>query len=176
MPQTKLILKFLPYLLAILLFSFIGVKTYNWVYNKGKAEIQLAWDIEKKQYAKKIGDLQAKLVVKEETHRKETMRIANELSESKRAYEVHLAVANAEYERRLRLSETRASVYQRKAQGGSAERADLASHTAKLDASLEEGRSLVQELGTTLRLRDEQLTAVGQQLLNDRKLFDEPRK
>lgn len=49
--------------------------------------------------------------------------------------------------------------------------ANLASHAARLDRSLEEGRRMVAELSATLRQRDDQLRAVSKQLENDRSLF-----
>ena len=172
---TKLLLKILPYLLLAGLLVYAGHKTYTSIYNAGvvdgKAQVQREWDIESAAYVQSISDQKAKYEVKEELSREENKRITRELNEANKTHAVAVAELTAAYEHRLQLSAQRASVYQRQAQGGPAECRSLAEHTSRLDSSLEEGRSLVRELRETLGLRDKQLTAVGNQLLTDRKLF-----
>ncbi|UWJ04310.1 putative Rz/Rzl spanin protein [Escherichia phage vB_EcoS_Uz-1] len=73
----------------------------------------------------------------------------------------------------MQQSERRASVYKRQAEAGTLECRSLASHAARLDNSLEEGRRLVEELRATVRLRDNQLIELGKQIQADRKLFEQ---
>lgn len=169
----KPILKVAPYLLATLVLFLLG----SWIYNSGSkygaSIVQAKWDSAKEQDRQKIYDLKQKYDDKEETHRAKNQRINHELAEAKRAYEVALAEQRAEYDRRLQLSSNRAAIYQRQAESGAAQCRSLASHAARLDQTLEEGRSLVRELRDTLGLRDRQLILLGQQILNDRVLLNE---
>ena len=167
-------LKMLPYILVLIAVLFIGYKTYNWIGDRAVAPVMAQWNKEKSDYAAAIDALRATFAAKEQTHRDETQRINDELAETKRVHDVELAGVIAEYERRLRNSTERAEVYQRQAAGGPTQCISLASHTAKLDKSLEEGRALVEELRRTVGLRDRQLTEVGKQLLADRALYAEP--
>ena len=139
--------------------------------NHGKSVVQSLWDKEKIQTSAKIADLKEQLALKEETHRAETRKVEAALQKARNEHTSSLAAIQREYNARLQQSEARSTVYQRQAEGGSDSCRDLASHTAELDRSLEEGRNVVRELGETLRLRDSQLQAVGNQLINDRNLF-----
>ena len=121
--------------------------------------------------------LQDKYANLEAQNRVQNQRNSDELAEKETAHAATLARLSAEYAGRMQLSEQRASRYQRQAQGGAVEQANLARHAAELDRAVEEGRRLVAELATTLRQRDDQLRAVSQQLINDRNLFtvDDPK-
>lgn len=169
----KLFLKVWPYLLAgVLLFLL-----YSWIYHSGSkhgaSEVQAEWNQQKEADAKVIEDLKTKYASMEATHREENTRITHELAEAKQSHAVALAEQRAEYDRRLQLSANRAAIYQRQAKGGEVECRSLASHAARLDGTLEEGRSLVRELRETLGLRDRQLILLGQQIKNDRALLNE---
>lgn len=168
----KLLSKGWPYLLLGVVLFLLG----SWLYHSGSVNganaVQVKWDAEKKAYAAEIEKLKTGYAALESEHRAETTRITHELAEADKKYEVAIANAKSDYANRLRNSEDRAAVYKRQAQSGAAESQRLASHAAELDRSLEEGRSLVRELRTTLGLRDEQLKALGEQILNDRKLLN----
>ena len=168
----RLFLKVWPYLLAgVLLFLL-----YSWIYHYGSkhgaSEVQAEWNQQKEADAKVIEDLKTKYASMEATHREENTRITHELAEAKQSHAVALAKQRAEYDRRLQLSANLAAIYQRQAEGGEVECRGLASHAARLDQALEEGRHLVRELGETIRLRDQQLISLGQQIKADRNLFD----
>ena len=169
----KPILKVAPYLLATLVLFLLG----SWIYNSGSkygaSVVQAKWDSAKEQDRQKIDDLKQEYDDKEEAHRTENRMITHELAEAQKSYEVALAEQRAEYDRRLQLSSNRAAIYQRQAESGAAQCRSLASHAARLDQTLEEGRSLVRELRDTLGLRDRQLILLGQQILNDRVLLNE---
>ena len=148
---------------------------FYWIWSMGnthgKEAVQSQWNQEKLARATATQlqeDLNAAL---EAANRLTTEKVNNDLAEAKATHAVALANIKHDYADRLRTSEQRAAIYKREAESGSSQCRDLASHTAELDRSLEEGRSLVRELRETLRLRDDSLTAVGVKLLADRKLL-----
>ena len=87
-------------------------------------------------------------------------------------YQSSLDAISSQYSARLQQSEQRAKVYQRQAEGGATECRSLASHAARLDNSLEQGRQLVEELRATVRLRDGQIIELSNQIRADRKLLE----
>lgn len=137
---------------------------------EGAASVQVKWDEQVKEHNEAMDVLKKHYATAEEAHRTENRRISYELSEARRTHEVDLANARVDYERRLQSSSARSVVYQRQAEAGALECRDLASHASRLDSSLEEGRSLVRELRTTLGLRDRQVKALSDQINNDREL------
>ena len=170
--SLKLLLKYLPHILGIALLLFLGSKLHDFVYDRGAASIQVQWDAEKQEHAEAIASLKLEYEEKEEAHRSENRRISSELSQANLDHVTALAAVERDYTQRLRNVEQRAAIYQRQAQGGTVERGDLASHASRLDASLEEGRSLVRELRETLGLRDRQLQSLSSQIRNDRVLIE----
>jgi transketolase len=169
----KYLLKALPYLMVIALIGYGAYKLYDAGVSHGSNEVQDKWDEAKKAERKEIKRLKDIIADKEEEFREENTRITHELSEAQREYEVAIANQRSEYERRLQNSTERARVYQRQAESGAAECRSLASHAAELDQSLEEGRYLVRELRDTLRLRENQLRRLGEQIMNDRTLLSD---
>ena len=172
-----MLLKFLKENIIPIIFIVLGILALNWAYNKGfesgEANIQKKWDKAKESDKKAYESLQIKYNALEITHRAETTRITHELAEADKKHKVDLANQRSVYERRLLSSSNRSSVYQRQAESGETECRSLASHAARLDRSLEEGRSLVRELGATLGLRDQQIIMLGNQIKSDRKLLEE---
>ena len=144
--------------------------------NAGENKVELAWTQEKKKLADEVIRLKDVIRDKQATHQDETDRVNKELRDAKTKYEKSLSDIRLASAERLRKSETRADVYKRMSEGAESERGHLASHAAKLDRSLEEGRLLVGELQATLRQRDKELISLGSQIKNDRKLFDVPAK
>lgn len=169
----KLFLKALPYLVIAGVLFLLGSKIYDAGSTYGASVVQGKWDEQSRQDALEIKRLEAVIEQKEVEHRAENTRITHELAEAQKTHEVALAEQRAEYDRRLQLSSNRAAIYQRQAESGAAQCRSLASHAARLDQTLEEGRSLVRELRDTLGLRDRQLILLGQQILNDRVLLNE---
>lgn len=169
----KYLIKALPYLVVALGLYLLG----SWIYASGSAHgasvVQAQWDKRQRADDQAIQALKDEYDSKEEAHRTKNRIITHELAEAQKSYEVALAEQRAEYDRRLQLSSNRAAIYQRQAESGAAQCRSLASHAARLDQTLEEGRSLVRELRDTLGLRDRQLILLGQQILNDRVLLNE---
>lgn len=169
--------RLIPWVAGSVLVCILFFWIRNNAYSDGAEHVQKQWDAEKATYKKAMDTLKEQYATLEGKVRIENQRNSDELAQKETAHAVALAQLNAEYVGRMQLSEQRANRYQRQAQGGAVEQANLARHAAELDRSLEEGRRLVAELSTTLRRRDDQLRAVSQQLINDRKLLnlDEPK-
>lgn len=136
------------------------------------AQWQAKWTQEKLAQANEINRLKTEYGAKEDEHRKKNSELEARIGDQKKVHEVAIAAVLAEYGERLRKSETRANVYQRQAQSGPVGCQRLADHAAELDRSIEQGRSLVQELRLTLGQRDEHVRALSEQIINDRKLFE----
>lgn len=154
-------------LTALLLFG-----TYTLGSRSGEASIQQQWDaqvIKDKRAEEKQREVNDKA---EATHRQQVSALQQELRDAQTSHRIELDRIAGEYAGRLLKSEQRASVYQRQAEGGATECRSLASHAARLDASLEEGRSVVRELRATLGLRDDQLKALADQIKADRQLLN----
>ena len=164
-------IRLVPYALTLVVIVLLGSGLYSCGVKSGKEDVQEKWDKEKKQYDSAIEKLRTEYADLELNHRIETQRISDELAKEKHRFEMELAMSGAEYDHRLRLSQARADTYQRQAQDGAAECRNLADHASRLDSSLEEGRSLVRELRSTLGLREFQIRALSQQIHNDRLLF-----
>lgn len=171
-PQLKIakyfggvVLAFTVILLASNVLYFSGV-------TQGENNINAQWQKAKAEHATEIARLQDEIRQKEFGYRQESSRIADQLRKTEDQYEKAVADLSVERAQRLRLSTERASLYQRLSQGGSAQCRDLASHAAKLDRALEEGRGMVGELQAALGQRDHQLKLLGAQLTNDRQLLD----
>lgn len=154
-------------LTALLLFD-----TYTLGSRSGEASIQRQWDaqiLKDKRAEEKQREANDKA---EAIHRQQVSALQQELRDAQTSHRIELDRIAGEYAGRLLKSEQRASVYQRQAEGGAAECRSLASHAARLDASLEEGRSVVRELRATLGLRDDQLKALADQIKADRQLLN----
>lgn len=159
-------------LLLLVLFLALGWGAYKWAYDRGAASVQRQWDQAKAAQQAAVTQLQLDYAGKEAVHKQQLAKITEALHQTKTQHDQALAAVRADYARRLQSSEARAGVYQRQAAAGPAQCRDLASHAARLDASLEAGRSLVWELRATLGQRDEQVKLLGTQLLNDRILIN----
>ena len=177
MIDLNLIKKVGPYALLLVIVLGAAWYVYDAGVDSGSRQVQQQWDTEKATYKKAMDTLKDEYAKLESKVRIDNQRNSDELAEKETAHAVALAQLNLEYAGRMQLAEQRADRYKRQAQGGAAEQADLARHAAELDRSLEQGRRLVAELSATLRQRDDQLRAVSQQLINDRKLLtlDEPK-
>ena len=158
---------------ALLAVSILGTVWY--IYDagvdSGSRQVQAKLDDEKATYKKAMDTLRDQYATLEAKARIDNQRNSDELAEKEKTHAVALVELRREYDGRLLQSDKRASYYQRLAKGGAVEQANLASHAARLDRSLEEGRRMVAELSATLRQRDDQLRAVSKQLENDRSLF-----
>ena len=171
MVTWEIVKKLAPWILATLVIGSLIWWVSHTSYVAGQRDIQEQWDAERATYKKAMDTLKDQYATLESKVRIDNQRNSDELAEKELSHAVILARLNSEYAGRMQLAEQRASRYQRLAKGGAVEQANLASHAARLDRSLEEGRRMVAELSATLRQRDDQLRAVSKQLENDRNLF-----
>ena len=171
MVTWEIVKKLAPWILATLVIGSLIWWVSHTSYVTGQRDIQEQWDAERATYKKAMDTLKDQYATLESKVRIDNQRNSDELAEKELSHAVILARLNSEYAGRMQLAEQRASRYQRLAKGGAVEQANLASHAARLDRSLEEGRRMVAELSATLRQRDDQLRAVSKQLENDRNLF-----
>ena len=171
MVTWEIVKKLAPWILATLVIGSLIWWVSHTSYVAGQRDIQEQWDAERATYKKAMDTLRDQYATLEAKARIDNQRNSDELAEKEKTHAVALVELRREYDGRLLQSDKRASYYQRLAKGGAVEQANLASHAARLDRSLEEGRRMVAELSATLRQRDDQLRAVSKQLENDRSLF-----
>ena len=171
MVTWEIVKKLAPWILATLVIGSLIWWVSHTSYVAGQRDIQEQWDAERATYKKAMDTLKDQYATLEAKARIDNQRNSDELAEKEKSHAVALVELRREYDGRLLQSNKRASYYQRLAKGGAVEQANLASHAARLDRSLEEGRRMVAELSATLRQRDDQLRAVSKQLENDRSLF-----
>lgn len=152
-----------------------GTTTYAWFkgHKAGEVKIQTAWDLDAAKRDRAMNALLMKTRERDQQSATESVRIANDLSKTLDDAARAIADAHIASNKRLRQSEARARVYSGYAEAGPTERANLASHAAQLDKSLEEGRGLVEEFRITLGQRDREVVLLGQQIVSDRKAVSE---
>ena len=145
---------------------------YSTGYNSGVSAVEDERAADRAAQELVVAELNGQLAEKERLHKAETNEIRNQLHVQEATYHNAVQLIYAELDVGLRDSERRAAHYRALAETGTDQCRSLASHTAQLDASLVEGRSVVEELRSTLELRDSQLRLVGSQLLSDRQLYE----
>lgn len=134
----------------------------------GKQSVYVEWQAQQVKDLKAMEDLRNEFAGRQAQYFVELAHAEKELRNAQSNYQTELNRLASQYDDRLRKSEDRANVYQRQANGSASERERLASHAAKLDRSLEEGRRLVAELSSTIRIRDEELKILSAQIRADR--------
>lgn len=154
--------------------SYLGTYTYgkSTGMSVGKAEVYAEWDTHEAKRTKEILELQQKLNKLQAAHTAKQLELENELALANADFEKRLSGYRDEYAARVQQSNDRAELYKRRANGSATERDNLVRHAAELDRTLEEGRSLVRELGETLRQREITIRALGGIILNDRTLLE----
>lgn len=145
---------------------------YSTGYNNGVGAVEAEREADRAAQALVVAGLNGQLIEKERLHVAETSKIRTDLANRESQYDRDLALLRADYAVSLRDSEQRAARYRALADAGPDQCRSLAGYTAQLDGSLVEGRSVVEELRSTLELRDSQLRLVGSQLLSDRQLYE----
>lgn len=166
-PWAKLAL----YALPVIALAGIFYAVYSIGSDSGKASVQAEWNIAKEAERLAIQKIKDDYAAREAAYRQVNRSISDELTKTNEQHSSAVAAISLGYEQRLRHSTERASIYQRQAEGGTAQCQRLASHAAELDRSLEQGIRLVKEYGATIEQRDGQLKALGAQILNDRQLL-----
>lgn len=165
---AKWALRGLPVIVLVVMLA-IAYKTGS---NSGAAGVQADWNTAKLRHAEELAELKERVAQNEATHRRESQVYADRLADAERSHLQSLADLRSGYADRLLDSERRASAYERMSEAGAVGRANLASHAAQLDRSLEQGRLLVGELRSAVEQRDSQLRTLGEQLQADRRLIN----
>lgn len=160
-------------ILVVTAFVVAAGLSYTYVFDRGAKSIQVKWDTQEKLRDAEVNRLNGEIDSLVATHQKKEKALTDELASANASYENELSRISRDYAGRLQQSDYRAGVYKRKATGSDLEREDLARHAAELDRSLEEGRSLVAELGATIRQRDTTIKSLGSVILNDRTLLEQ---
>lgn len=163
---------FIPLIVVGLLSGSVAL-----VYKVGKlngvADVTKQWDAENDKRDAAMNKLQGEYDVLSSQHKQRVEELAGELQTKQTEYEAALLRNRAADAERLQLATSRADVYQRQARGSAVEQERLARHAAELDRTLEQGRSLVRELGETLRQRDVTIKALAGIIAADRTLLSE---
>jgi len=139
----------------------------------GEEKIQAQFNEYKLEMSKKILEEKVRYDSLLSQHQAREAIYVSNLKLAKEEYEETINSLNDDLSNRLQQSEERASIYKRQAESDTNGLRDLADHAAKLDKSLEQGRSLVKELRETVKLREEQLRILNEVMSNDRKLINE---
>lgn len=153
--------------LLVLVLMVYGSFSYGLVKGSSRAESEYLLKIieTSKEYEDKIK-------AKELAHIRQIEKNTLELNKAKKEYEENITHLVDDYDSRLLISEERANRYREQAENSSPECRAIASHTTKLDRTLEEGRYLVGELTETIRLYESQLILLGKQLREDRVMIN----
>ena len=153
--------------------SVLALSLLSWfMYSKGQGNIQKKWSKEKTEQAIRIALVQDKYDQLLKSHKLFSSQVADTLKEKDEKYEKDISSIAAAHIDSLRKYKSRADTYQRQAEAGTAEARSLASHAARLDASLVEGKRVAAELAATVRLRNEQLILLGSQIKADRAILE----
>ena len=155
---------------AALLFGSVAL-VYKIGQMDGKAEIQAKWDDAVDAYEDRIEKLNVVIAGKETEHKLLSEKNSDELARTQEEHAKALVALRTDYVERLLSSTNRASVYERLSRGTASERDRLVQHSAELDRTLEEGRSLVRELRQTLGQCEVTVGVLGTQILLDRNLL-----
>lgn len=164
---------FLKVFLILLVAAAVIAVPYHMGKNAERLELTSAQAKIDKERAEKISELTQENLKLTQENQATTTRISNELAAKEKEHAEALAALRSDLDGRLQLATTRQGIYQRQAQGSSAERDRLASHAAELDRTLEQGRSLVRELRETVGQRDATIRLLSEQITADRLLFNE---
>lgn len=161
-------------LLCAVVIAGLVVISYGMAYKYGQLDgattVQADWDKENKRRDDAYAALEKEKAAMMAAHQKRESELGEELRATTEQAESAIAIALNDFAGRLLLSESRAGIYQRQANGSAIEQQRLARHAAELDRSLEEGRGLVRELRETLGQRDRTILVLGQVILNERNL------
>jgi len=161
----------LTLLLSASLLGGVSTWAYKKGYSSGSSYVQQAWDKERATLLAEAVKVEQDNRAKETAHRVQTLALEAKLKEAEAQYEEALAGVRADFGGWLRASESRAARYREWSETQSGERDRLADHTAKLDASLAEGRELVAEFRVALGQCQRDLKALGEQITLDRGLI-----
>lgn len=125
-------------------------------YRLGSQNIIELWNQEKDAYNKALFEYKAE-------QEKKHIKLQQELIDAEKQYKESVDSINAVWADKLFASQKRANYYRNKANTATGCN-DLANTAKRLDTALTEGISLVQELSSYIRLRDDEIKSIGKQI------------
>ena len=156
---------------AVLIAAASALPAY-WVGDRhGAARVQQAWDNDTKGRATAALEETNTSRIKEQGHANSVTRAVDDFHAVQAPAAADGAARIAAAERLQRAAEGRAAKYLAMSKAGAAERDRLASHAARLDASLAEGRRVAEQLRADLVDRDQRIQLLADIIRADRTLF-----
>lgn len=156
---------------AVLIAAGSALPAY-WVGDShGAARVQQAWDNDTKSRATAALEETNTSRTKEQGHADTVTRAVDDFHAAQAPAAADGAARIAAAERLQRTAEGRAAQYLAMSKAGAAERDRLASHAARLDASLAEGRRVAEQLRAELVDRDQRIGLLADIIRADRTLF-----
>lgn len=153
----KFLSQYTNYIIALVIVVIVAV-CGRIIYQNGKqlgvSETMLAWQKQEKERNDIIDDYRTEINDLKVKYEKQTVQHKMEITAIKVAAENDRRTIQRDYADRLLNADKRAGVYKRLSQSGESERIRLAEHAAKLDRSVEEGRSLLKEQQSAIAERD----------------------
>lgn len=137
----------------------------------GAARVQQAWDNDTKRQATAAFEETQTNRTKEQGHAASITQAIDDFQAVQAPAAADGATRIADAERLQRAAESRAAQYLAMSKAGAAERDRLASHAARLDSSLAEGRRVAEQLRADLVNRDQRIQLLADIIRADRTLF-----
>lgn len=137
----------------------------------GAARVQQAWDNDTKSQAATALEETKTTRIKEQGHANSITKATDDFHAAQAPAAADGASRIADAERLQRAAEGRAAQYLAMSKASDAERSRLASHAARLDSSLAEGRLVAEQLRADLVDRDQRIRLLGDVIRADRALF-----
>lgn len=159
---------------AVLIAAALGAIVYGIGRNDGAASVQQQWDNDKTKQAQAVADQATTTRTKESTHADKITEAVDNYQAARTPAAADAAERIARAERLQRTAEGRAAQYLAMSQAGNTERSRLASHAARLDASLADGRRVAEQLRATVVERDQQIRLLADVIRADRALAGHP--
>lgn len=142
-------------------------------YSYGTYKSENFYLTQKKEWDKKIKDKNDELIAKVKKHNTDQLILRDQIDELRAKHEKVVSDINNDHALRMQQSEERSKIYRIRAAASTSDCKQLAEHTARLDSSLEEGRSLVKEFRATVKQLEQDNLMVIKYLLNDREHFND---
>lgn len=156
---------------AVLIAAGAALPAY-WIGDEnGAARVQQRWDSSTTQQAQAKTDQLTTTRSKEAGHASQITQAVDNYQAARAPAAADSAARIADAQRLQRDSESRALRFLAMSKASEAERDRLASHAARLDASLAEGRVVAEQLRATVVERDAQLRLLADIIRADRALF-----
>jgi len=157
---------------AVLIAAASALPAY-WIGDShGEARVQQVWDNDTKSRATAALEETNTSRIKEQGHANSITRAVDDFHAAQAPAAADGAARIADAERLQRAAEGRAAKYLAMSKAGAVERDRLASHAARLDASLAEGRRVAEQLRADLVDRDQRIGLLANVIRADRTLFE----